>query len=43
LVIAVEPRQFTVVNLVGSVALAKLRQLQGKFGVPRLPAGKDGG
>jgi hypothetical protein len=28
------PREFTIVNLVGSVDLAKLSQLEGKFGVP---------
>jgi hypothetical protein len=30
------PRQFTIVNLVGSVDLAKLSKLEGKFGVPNL-------
>jgi Domain of unknown function (DUF4252) len=36
-IIAAQPRKLTIVNLVGSVDLAKLRQLQGKFGVPVLP------
>jgi Domain of unknown function (DUF4252) len=35
-VVARDPRQFTIVNLVGSVDMAKLSQLQGKFGVPDL-------
>lgn len=36
-IIAAQPRKLTIVNLVGSVDLAKLGQLQGKFGVPNLP------
>jgi hypothetical protein len=32
-----EPREFVIVNIVGDVDLEKLRQLQGKFGVPALP------
>jgi Domain of unknown function (DUF4252) len=35
-VFVTEPRAFTIVNLVGSVDLAKLSQLEGKFGVPNL-------
>jgi hypothetical protein len=35
-VIAAEPREFTIVNIVGSVDLEKLRLLEGKFGVPKL-------
>ena len=44
-IIASEPRQFTIVNIVGSIDLAKLHRLEGKLGVPKLdlPAqGKDG-
>jgi len=47
-IIASEPREFTIVNIVGSIDLAKLHRLEGKFGIPRLPlpegsdAGKDG-
>ncbi|HEY7887054.1 MAG TPA: DUF4252 domain-containing protein [Steroidobacteraceae bacterium] len=33
-IIAADPRQLTIVNIVGSVDLAKLAQLQGQFGVP---------
>ncbi len=35
-IIATNPRKFTIVNIVGSVDLAKLSKLQGKFGVPNL-------
>jgi hypothetical protein len=35
-IIATEPRQLTIVNIVGSINLAKLAQLQGQFGVPRV-------
>lgn len=35
-IVAHAPRAFTVVNIVGSVDLEKLRQLEGKFGVPNL-------
>jgi len=36
-IIASEPREFTIVNIVGRIDLAKLHQLEGKFGVPHLP------
>ncbi|HUN76084.1 MAG TPA: DUF4252 domain-containing protein [Steroidobacteraceae bacterium] len=39
-VFVTNPRGFTVVNLVGSVDLAQLSQLQGKFGVPNLHLGQ---
>lgn len=35
-IIAAEPRQLTVVNIVGPIDLAKLAQLQGQFGVPKI-------
>lgn len=35
-IIATEPRQLTIVNIVGSIDLAKLAQLQGQFGVPKV-------
>ncbi len=38
-IIASQPREFTVVNIVGSIDLQKLHHLEGKFGVPKLPAG----
>ncbi|HXR91485.1 MAG TPA: DUF4252 domain-containing protein [Steroidobacteraceae bacterium] len=37
LIIASEPREFTVVNIVGSIDLQKLQRLQGRFGIPKLP------
>jgi Domain of unknown function (DUF4252) len=36
-IIASHPREFTIVNIVGSVDLQKLHQLQGKFGIPQMP------
>jgi Domain of unknown function (DUF4252) len=35
-IIASEPKEFTIVNIVGDINLTKLAQLQGKFGVPRM-------
>jgi len=35
-VLSVEPRGITVVNIVGSIDLERLRKMQGKFGVPDL-------
>jgi Domain of unknown function (DUF4252) len=35
-VIASEPRQFTIVNIVGAIDLDKLHKLEGQFGVPKL-------
>lgn len=40
-IIVTEPREFTVVNIVGSIDLQKLRRLEGKFGVPRVPLPGD--
>jgi hypothetical protein len=34
--IASEPRQFTIVNIVGAIDLEKLHKLEGQFGVPKL-------
>ena len=44
-IIASEPREFTIVNIVGAIDLAKLHRLEGKFGIPKLalPEGNDGG
>jgi hypothetical protein len=43
-VIASEPREFAVVNIVGSIDLEQLHDLEGKFGVPELQieSGKKG-
>jgi hypothetical protein len=35
-IIASEPREFTIVNIVGSIDLAQLHELEGSFGVPEL-------
>jgi hypothetical protein len=35
-IIAAQPRELTIVNIVGSIDLAKLARLQGQFGVPRI-------
>jgi hypothetical protein len=35
-IIAAQPRQLTIVNIVGSISLAKLARLQGQFGVPKV-------
>jgi hypothetical protein len=35
-IIASEPRQFTIVNIVGNIDLEQLHSLEGKFGVPNL-------
>lgn len=35
-IIASQPREFTIVNIVGAIDLRKLHQLQGKFGIPQM-------
>jgi hypothetical protein len=35
-IIASEPREFTIVNIVGSIDLQKLHELEGRFGIPKL-------
>ena len=41
-VIAAEPRELTIVNLVGPIDLDKLANLEGQFGIPRVSKkGKD--
>jgi hypothetical protein len=35
-IIASEPREFAIVNIVGAVDLQKLHQLEGRFGIPKL-------
>ena len=43
-IIASEPREFTIVNIVGSIDLEELHDLEGRFGVPELDIerGKQG-
>lgn len=40
-IIAAEPKELTVVNIVGSIDLEKLSELEGQFGIPRLGIKKD--
>lgn len=40
-VLSVEPKEFTVVNIVGPIDLEKLSKLEGSFGVPDLDFDKD--
>ena len=35
-IIASEPREFTVVNIIGNIDLEQLHDLEGNFGVPKL-------
>jgi hypothetical protein len=41
-IIASEAREFTVVNIVGSIDLHKLHQLEGQFGIPKLQLDEAG-
>jgi len=41
-IIAADPRELTIVNIVGSIDLAKLARLQGQFGVPKIGLTADG-
>jgi hypothetical protein len=36
-----EPRELTIVNIVGKIDLEKLRRLEGQFGIPKVPTGGD--
>ena len=40
-IIASEPREFVIVNIVGNIDLEKLHQLEGQFGVPELQIESD--
>ena len=35
-IVAAEPREFTVVNIVGNIDVEKLSRLEGEFGIPRI-------
>ena len=41
LILAAEPRELTVVNIVGALDMAKLGKLGGKFGIPKIEVGKN--
>jgi hypothetical protein len=38
-IISAEPREFTVVNIVGDIDLERLSKLEGEFGIPRISKG----
>ena len=40
-IIAAEPRELTVVNIVGPIDIDKLAELQGEFGIPHFEKNKD--
>jgi hypothetical protein len=40
-VLSIEPREFTIVNIVGPIDLEKLSKLEGQFGVPDLGIEQD--
>jgi hypothetical protein len=42
-IISSEPRQFTIVNIVGSIDLKQLHALEGSFGIPHLQLQDQGG
>jgi hypothetical protein len=41
-IIAAEPREFTVVNIVGNIDIDRLAQLEGQFGIPRMSDAEKG-
>ncbi len=41
-IIAAQPRELAIVNIVGAIDLAKLAQLQGQFGIPQVGLRADG-
>jgi hypothetical protein len=40
-IISAEPREFTVVNIVGDIDIDRLSRLEGEFGIPRITRDKD--
>lgn len=40
-IIAAEPTELTLVNIVGPIDLAQLSKLEGQFGIPKLPEGGE--
>ena len=41
-ILATEPKELVIVNIVGPIDLEKLRQLEGQFGIPKLDLEKTG-
>ena len=42
-IISSEPREFTIVNIVGAIDLARLHRLEGRFGIPKLAVPDNAG
>jgi hypothetical protein len=40
-IISAEPREFTVVNIVGNIDIDRLASLEGEFGIPHISRGRD--
>ncbi|HEV7237857.1 MAG TPA: DUF4252 domain-containing protein [Thermoanaerobaculia bacterium] len=40
-IIATEPREFTIVNIVGDIDIDRLSRLEGEFGIPKITKEKD--
>jgi hypothetical protein len=40
-IVSAEPREFTIVNIVGPIDIDRLANLEGQFGIPRISKGKD--
>lgn len=40
-IIAAEPRELTLVNIVGNIDIDRLSRLEGEFGIPRITKGND--
>lgn len=40
-IISAEPREFTVVNIVGNIDIDRLASLEGEFGIPHISKGRD--
>ena len=41
IIIAAEPREFTVVNIVGNIDIERLSKLEGEFGIPKISKGRN--
>src|SRR5215475_16117289 len=41
-IVAADPTELTVVNIIGPIDLEKVRQLEGQFGIPKLDLGEGG-
>ncbi|HEY8462041.1 MAG TPA: DUF4252 domain-containing protein [Blastocatellia bacterium] len=41
-IVAADPKELTIVNIVGAIDLEKVRQLEGQFGIPKLDLGEGG-